>query len=294
VILTDGSAEAKQASGWPGEWTSSETNSLPPAERELWRALGGGSRLWSQVPEPAPGYWTRIFLFRNAPASQFDVLQNLLGQGLTLPGPIATLALTGENFHGHRRRSWAAAAGNLHLCVALAPGVAAADFGLALTMLPAVAVVDAITKISAGALKAGIKWVNDILLSGRKVAGVLTTTQTQGDRLEYVVLGIGLNIVVAPAVAVTPFVPEVGCLREFSLTAQLTLPEVSRVVLDALAAVQDRSRTSSAVTNRALVGTGRFGILTLTLRGCSSTPTAIRSGHPREESSSSPVSPSSV
>jgi BirA family biotin operon repressor/biotin-[acetyl-CoA-carboxylase] ligase len=102
-------------------------------------------------------------------------------------------------------------------------------------MLPAVAVVDAIVALSGGDLKPGIKWVNDILLSGRKVAGVLTTTQTQGDRLEYVVLGIGLNITVAPAVPGNPFVPEVGCLREFSPTAQLTLAEVNRVVLDAVA-----------------------------------------------------------
>jgi BirA family biotin operon repressor/biotin-[acetyl-CoA-carboxylase] ligase len=39
-----------------------------------------------------------------------------------------------------------------------------------------------------------IKWPNDVLLGGRKVAGVLAEAVWEGDRVRYLVLGIGLNV----------------------------------------------------------------------------------------------------
>lgn len=47
---------------------------------------------------------------------------------------------------------------------------------------------------AACSLKTGIKWPNDILVNGRKMAGILTEAVTDMDGLEYVVTGIGLNI----------------------------------------------------------------------------------------------------
>jgi biotin-(acetyl-CoA carboxylase) ligase len=56
--------------------------------------------------------------------------------------------------------------------------------------------------------------VNDVLVDERKIGGVLTSTQTQGDRVTAVLVGIGLNVATAPAVPPTPFVPRVGCLAD--------------------------------------------------------------------------------
>jgi BirA family biotin operon repressor/biotin-[acetyl-CoA-carboxylase] ligase len=39
-----------------------------------------------------------------------------------------------------------------------------------------------------------VKWPNDVLLAGRKVAGVLTELQTIGEMIEALVLGIGVNL----------------------------------------------------------------------------------------------------
>jgi BirA family biotin operon repressor/biotin-[acetyl-CoA-carboxylase] ligase len=86
--------------------------------------------------------------------------------------------------------------------------------------------------MSGGALRPGIKWVNDVLLDGRKIGGVLTATQTQGDRVNAVVLGIGLNVATAPPVPPTPFVPLVGCLAEARAT--VTWAEAAAFVLTAL------------------------------------------------------------
>ncbi|KOP30572.1 biotin--acetyl-CoA-carboxylase ligase [Exiguobacterium sp. BMC-KP] len=39
-----------------------------------------------------------------------------------------------------------------------------------------------------------IKWPNDILIHGRKVAGILTEMQTEADRISSVIIGIGINV----------------------------------------------------------------------------------------------------
>jgi BirA family biotin operon repressor/biotin-[acetyl-CoA-carboxylase] ligase len=101
-------------------------------------------------------------------------------------------------------------------------------------MLPAVAVVDAVRAASDGAFQPGIKWVNDILLAGRKVSGVLTATKCEGDRMDLAVLGVGLNVERTPDVEPTPFVPAVGCLRELPGGGTVTLPRAFRAVMEAL------------------------------------------------------------
>ncbi len=199
-------------------------DSLGPSEQDLWRALGTGPRLWrGQGRDPGPaGSWSLALIVGEAQSSQFDALRESLAAGLELPGPTACLALTGRGFHGQRGRPWAASPGNLHLCVVLPePGLAARE-ARSLPMLPAVALVDAVRDVTGGALRPGIKWVNDVLLDGRKIGGVLTATQTQGDRVSSVLLGIGLNVGTAPAVPPTPFVPSVGCLADAGTPVAVT------------------------------------------------------------------------
>jgi biotin-[acetyl-CoA-carboxylase] ligase BirA-like protein len=153
-------------------------------------------------------------IVEEARSSQFDSLQESLAGGAELPGPTACVALRGRGFHGQRGRPWLSAPGNLHLCAVVpAPRLAAREAG-ALPMLPAVAVLDAIHELGGGTLRPGIKWINDVLVDGRKIAGVLTATQIQEERVEAVLLGIGLNVASAPPVPPTPFVPAVSCLTD--------------------------------------------------------------------------------
>jgi biotin-[acetyl-CoA-carboxylase] ligase BirA-like protein len=200
----------RPASGWqPGSraaWSE--------AESALWEALGGPGRVWGgRAREVGPARFFSLLLgVKRAPESQFDRLRRLLADGLVLPGPVACFALEGQRFHGHHGRAWVAAAGNLQLSVALDTGGLPASESAALTMLPAVAVVDAIARLGGGTLAPGIKWVNDVLLEGRKVAGVLTATQVSGRSIGTAVLGIGVNVAKAPDVPPTPFVPAVGSL----------------------------------------------------------------------------------
>jgi BirA family biotin operon repressor/biotin-[acetyl-CoA-carboxylase] ligase len=41
---------------------------------------------------------------------------------------------------------------------------------------------------------ASLKWPNDVLAGGRKLAGILVEAQTRGDRVEHAILGVGVNV----------------------------------------------------------------------------------------------------
>lgn len=62
------------------------------------------------------------------------------------------------------------------------------------TTMAAVAVCRAIEKVSGA--RPGIKWVNDVYIEGKKVSGILTegALSLEQGRLEYVILGIGVNV----------------------------------------------------------------------------------------------------
>ena len=66
-----------------------------------------------------------------------------------------------------------------------------------LTMICSLGAVEAIREVTG--LQARIKWPNDILLDGKKLAGVLTELGADGGQLSYVVVGMGLNVNLEPA-----------------------------------------------------------------------------------------------
>jgi BirA family biotin operon repressor/biotin-[acetyl-CoA-carboxylase] ligase len=62
----------------------------------------------------------------------------------------------------------------------------------ALPLVAAVAVVNAIKKVTG--LVPLIKWPNDIYLEGKKVCGILTEMKGEVDQVNYLIIGIGLNV----------------------------------------------------------------------------------------------------
>lgn len=216
-----------------GRWVSSVPEALSGEERALWQALAPGRELWLGEAEEASGFWHLALVVDEAPASQFDAVVELFRRGWSHAHPLACIALHGRNFHGLRGRNWAVLPGNLHLTAAWQPEDFPARLAPALAMLPAVAVVEGVRAASRGAVDPGIKWVNDILVRGRKIAGVITSTQVLGDRITSVTMGVGLNVAHTPQVSPTPFVPAAGSLAEAG--ARVTLKEACAGVLSALA-----------------------------------------------------------
>jgi BirA family biotin operon repressor/biotin-[acetyl-CoA-carboxylase] ligase len=160
--------------------------------------------------------WKYLFLVEHAPRSHYDLLIELARRGTALPDGVLCLAGSGDKFHGFKDRPWSACPGNIHLSVYLAPARPIAQYGVGFTILAAVSVVDTLDSIPGLNARAGIKWVNDILIEGAKVGGVVAYTQTANGTVSAAVLGIGLNVETRPLVEPTPFVPRVAALRDFA------------------------------------------------------------------------------
>jgi BirA family biotin operon repressor/biotin-[acetyl-CoA-carboxylase] ligase len=93
---------------------------------------------------------------------------------------------------GRMGRTWVSPPGvNLYLSVLLRPPLPP-HAAPQLTFLSALAVARAIVAVST--LQPTLKWPNDVLIEGRKVAGLLNEMSAESDRIRFVVLGIGVNL----------------------------------------------------------------------------------------------------
>lgn len=93
---------------------------------------------------------------------------------------------------GRLRRQWFSPPGaNLYVSVVLRPALTAAA-AAPLTIMAGVAVAAALSSFCLTPLQ--LKWPNDVLLNQRKVAGILMEMKTRGKGVQFVVLGVGVNI----------------------------------------------------------------------------------------------------
>lgn len=93
---------------------------------------------------------------------------------------------------GRLGRSFTSPAGKgIFMSIVLRPDIEA-DVASRLTLVAAVAVRRAIKKVCG--LETGIKWPNDIVADGKKVCGILTEMATELEKVKYVILGIGVNV----------------------------------------------------------------------------------------------------
>lgn len=108
--------------------------------------------------------------------------------------PHGSLFVADEQTAGRGRRgnAWLAAPGeSLLFSVLLRPQLDLAQVS-AITLAVGLALRDAIAPLVAKETQ--IKWPNDLYVGGKKLAGVLVESQLQGDRLQAVVVGVGLNV----------------------------------------------------------------------------------------------------
>ncbi len=107
----------------------------------------------------------------------------------------AVIAEAQTRGRGRLGRTWASPPGrNLYLSIVLRPPIAVAE-AAQLALVAGLAVVEA---VSDWVPHAAIKWPNDVVIDGRKVAGILTEMEADDDRVRFVILGIGVNLNAAP------------------------------------------------------------------------------------------------
>jgi BirA family biotin operon repressor/biotin-[acetyl-CoA-carboxylase] ligase len=107
-----------------------------------------------------------------------------------------TVIVAGEQTAGRGRmkRGWLSPPGSIALSIILYPKLA---YLSSLIMVASLGVARCIEKVAG--LKAEIKWPNDVLVSGKKVCGILIESEVKGRRAGYAIIGIGINVNLNPA-----------------------------------------------------------------------------------------------
>jgi len=108
--------------------------------------------------------------------------------------PEGLLVVTDFQTSGRGRldRSWRAPAGSSLLFSLLLRPPLPPERALQAVMAASLGVVEGIRKECG--LAARIKWPNDILIGGRKAGGILCELSLDGEKLDYAIIGIGLNV----------------------------------------------------------------------------------------------------
>lgn len=110
------------------------------------------------------------------------------------PGPLWIRADRQVKGRGRQGRPWAEANGNLYSTLMIRPDVSPTEASL-MSFVACLAVAEL---FEAHGGQAGLKWPNDALLNGGKAAGVLLEASGQGGRLDWLAIGIGVNLAAHP------------------------------------------------------------------------------------------------
>jgi BirA family biotin operon repressor/biotin-[acetyl-CoA-carboxylase] ligase len=147
------------------------------------------------------------------------------------PGPAWFLAYAQTAGKGRRARPWISPRGNFHATLLLHPTEPAAEVALR-SFAAALALRDALVAVTAMPQAFTLKWPNDVLLNGGKLAGILLESASSGHSVAHLAIGIGVNLIAAP----DPASVEPGALTPVSLLQETGLRIAPETFLTRLAA----------------------------------------------------------
>jgi BirA family biotin operon repressor/biotin-[acetyl-CoA-carboxylase] ligase len=146
--------------------------------------------------------------------------------------PEGTAVLAEEQTGGRGRlgRPWVSPAGkNLYVTIIMRP---LTEHLRTLSIVAPLAVAEALE--GAAGLTCRIKWPNDVLVGGRKIAGVLTETTLAGAAVKYALVGIGVNVNLDAATV--PEIADIATSVRRELGREVSREEVLAALLNAFEA----------------------------------------------------------
>lgn len=97
---------------------------------------------------------------------------------------------------GRMARVWHSPAGsNIYTSLILRPNLKPAD-APQISLVAGVAVAELLEQYCSGRVE--LKWPNDVLVAGKKICGILAQMKTAGEDVDFVVVGIGINVNIRP------------------------------------------------------------------------------------------------
>ncbi len=134
------------------------------------------------------------------------------------------VAETQSASRGRMGRRWISDEGNLYFSVLFRPEP---DALASLSPLAGVAVARSIRQVSG--LYPSIKWPNDVMIDGRKVAGILAESALSGAQVQYAIVGIGINV--ALDVSADPEIAATATSLNHAAEAEVDRAELLRRIL---------------------------------------------------------------
>ena len=135
-----------------------------------------------------------------AVGSTNDVARDLADQGE--PEGLFVQASEQTAGRGRHGRTWQSPSGNLHASLLLRPTRPMAEVAT-LSLVAALALAEAVTELSGGAVQPHLKWPNDVQIAGAKVAGILLEAASDArGACAWLIIGMGVNVAAAPGAEV--------------------------------------------------------------------------------------------
>ena len=130
-----------------------------------------------------------LYIYREV-SSTNSVAQFIARSGV--PDGTIVMSMSQTSGRGRMKRQWTCPEGKgILMSMVLRPEISI-RLVPQLTLLCGVVVAETIKKVTGCAT--GIKWPNDIVMSGKKVCGILAQSSFSKSRTEYVIMGVGINV----------------------------------------------------------------------------------------------------
>jgi BirA family biotin operon repressor/biotin-[acetyl-CoA-carboxylase] ligase len=114
-----------------------------------------------------------------------DLIKKNIKEGTVVISEIQT------DGRGRKNRKWISSKGGIWFSVILYPNIPPQQ-AMYVTMTGSISVVQGINEVTG--LNPKIKWPNDLLYNGKKICGILTELDAEMDKINYSILGIGINV----------------------------------------------------------------------------------------------------
>jgi len=144
-------------------------------------------------------------------SSSLDAIHDVAAQG----APAGTVVVVEEQTAGRGRdgRTWRSPIGGVWLGMLLRPPVPVMG---ALSLRVGLVLADVVDDLIGRGARARLKWPNDVLVDDRKIAGILCEGRWQGETLQWLGIGVGVNVaneippeLAGRAIALNELLPEV-------------------------------------------------------------------------------------